>query len=600
MPDTRAGGSAGWLLALGLGLAALLLLQWAFPVSPVNGDVSRDWLLARDCVDLDQCHTYGANSSVPGTSFGAIWLDVIETVRLLGLDADGVRRAVLALNALAIGVVAFVTWRQVKPALALPSALVTAAYLLTPGVLTPFRNPSIVLLPSALTAAFTALFAVDGRTRYLAAAAFSLGVALNTHTSAAALVPGVLFLAAAGSSRLRRDVLTGGGVLVATCLSSSWQTWQDAYGQLRSHGFLLPALVGVAALLISGRVLATRFQRLPRGGRLFAAGAALTLPFLIGAAALELVLHHGIARHYPIAVLAPVSVLLSAGLDGVLRRAAPALLQLVPLVTSLVAVGVLGFGIQAATSNRSGGLGGWTLVDADAIARAVLGRGWTYERALLQVEGSQCQDLTAALGLSLPAPDHKPIDETRALRWRLSARTPAGADIAVPLQEGGFAVLDEIPSWLRPRESTVCYTPVGGGGKAQCQQLALGGGPFLFSYRSFGSYVHSLDMEPPYLAQYEIPMIPASSGPRTIAVLTEAGQEKCGWRFVSVTGLKSDDALPASRITLRAGSAAEGKLVIARAFGTRECPEPRSDSHFPPCFFETDPGESGVAAAGGP
>jgi hypothetical protein len=49
---------------------------------PVSGDAARDFLLARDCVELGRCHAVGASASALSLYHGPLWPDVIALVEL--------------------------------------------------------------------------------------------------------------------------------------------------------------------------------------------------------------------------------------------------------------------------------------------------------------------------------------------------------------------------------------------------------------------------------------------------------------------------------------------------------------------------------------
>src|SRR5262245_10858040 len=83
----------GWALRLAPLIVALMVALAVFAwLSRVNPEVSltddglRDQLLARDCTDLGRCHLLGAPTSVSGFHQGAVWLDMLIAVRLLGGD----------------------------------------------------------------------------------------------------------------------------------------------------------------------------------------------------------------------------------------------------------------------------------------------------------------------------------------------------------------------------------------------------------------------------------------------------------------------------------------------------------------------------------
>ena len=79
----------------------------------------------RDCTELGRCHTVGANTSVKGLHHGPVWLDLLIGVRLLGGDTDSQRVVVIALMALSAATLFVVVWRWLRPAMAVPAALIS-------------------------------------------------------------------------------------------------------------------------------------------------------------------------------------------------------------------------------------------------------------------------------------------------------------------------------------------------------------------------------------------------------------------------------------------------------------------------------------------
>src|SRR5262249_11927319 len=88
--------------AVGVALATFLWLNHYNPPFAMTDDGIRDQLLARDCTDLGRCHLIGAPTSVPGVHQGAVWIDLLIAVRLLGGDTATERTVVLALLAASV------------------------------------------------------------------------------------------------------------------------------------------------------------------------------------------------------------------------------------------------------------------------------------------------------------------------------------------------------------------------------------------------------------------------------------------------------------------------------------------------------------------
>jgi hypothetical protein len=119
---------------------------------------------------------------------------------------------------------------------------------------------------------------------------------------------------------------------------------------------------------------------------------------------------------------------------------------------------------------------------------------------------------------------------------------------------------------------------------------ALDSGRFLFITRSFPE-IHRLDLPPPYIATYEIPLSPVAGESRNLAVLDNASSE-CAWRITRCEGVEVEGSLPAQRVRLHSETGSPGRVVVEKPFGTAACPGEGADRRYPPCMFESEPGDA--------
>src|SRR4029079_8308433 len=153
---------------------------------PIHGDAVRDQLLVRDCIDLGRCHLLGAPSSIRGPFYifhGAVWLELLTAVRLLGGDTTTQVTVVLALNALAAALTFIVVWRWLHPALALPAGYLLAEVLAGERSANMLVNGSVSALFNVMTAAGVLCYGLSNRTRFLLISAFAAALAVNIHVA---------------------------------------------------------------------------------------------------------------------------------------------------------------------------------------------------------------------------------------------------------------------------------------------------------------------------------------------------------------------------------------------------------------------------------
>jgi hypothetical protein len=590
--------------AIGVALAAFAWLSSVNPSFPFTDDSLRDQLLVRDCTDLGRCHLIGASSSVPGFYHGPVWLDLLIAVRLLGGDVASERTVVLAFLALSVATLFVVVWRWLRASLALPAAVLLIGVLSLDRSPSMLINPSVAAFPDILTTAGILCYGLSGQRRFLIVSAFTLGVGINVHIASLSLVAPLLAVAVLARPRPWRDVLGAVAVLGATCLLTSSAALRANFIAFTEYDRLLPALAGILAVLVVSAVFGTRFRRLPWDARAWIVGAILFLPFAL--ASLMLVLwerhHFGIIYIHPI--LGPGAVLGAALMSlpfelGARRHRA---LRWMPTAASVAAMLFAGRHAWQRTGVATPpAWASWSLAEAAAVADHALGRGWSYEDLVFHVQGRACRELLTGISVAAPPPaaaGSRGRRQLQVVRVPRDAPPPlADADAVVPLEPTNFAVVREIDSWLQPEALRACRIPVGPGRAPVCSdaipRATLAPERFLFINRSFPE-VHGLDLPPPYIATYEIPVAPLAGESREV-VLTDQAEPECGWRFTRAEGVQVDGPLPARRVRLHSVTGSPGVLVIEKPFGvSASCPLDL-DMRYPPCVFESRPDDALLA-----
>ncbi len=598
----RAQRLAPILLAVGVGLAAFAWLNHVNPSFLASDDGIRDQLLMRDCTELGRCHLIGAPTSLPGLHQGAVWLDLLIAVRLLGGDAASQRTVVLVLLALSVAVLFVVVWRWLRASLALPAAVLLGGALSLDIYPSQLINPSVSAFPDVLTAAGLLCYGLAGQRRFLLLSAFALGVGINVHVGSSSLVAPLLAIAVLARPRSWRALLASIAVLMATYFITSSAALRANVIGLATYGLLLPALAGAAAVVLVCTGLGSRFRRLSWDTRAWIMGVIMILPFSL--ASLWLVIwenhHFGITYLHPI--LAPAAVLTAALVClpfelGARRRRA---LRWIPTAAAAGAIAMVAIDVSKHTAVvTSSPSNSWSLAEAAAIADQATRRGWTYEDLMFRIQGSACRELLTAMSVAAPPP-HSPLRSSRRQLQVVKVPRDAQAVFAdtndiVPLGPTTVAVLRGIESWLQPESLQACRVPVDSGRAPRCSSAtprasgALAVERFLFISRSYPE-IHSLDLLPPYVATYVIPLAPAAGETHDLAVIDDA-VAGCGWRITRAEGVQVEGSLPARRVRLHSDAGGPGLLVIEKPFGTAACAPDEPDRRYPPCVFEAPPGD---------
>jgi hypothetical protein len=609
-PTHRSRRLAPILPALGIGLVAFAWLNHVNPPFPVTDDGIRDQLLARDCTDLGRCHLIGAPASFAEIHHGPTSLHLLVAVRLLGGETAAARTVVLVLMAASVATLFIVVWRWLHPTIAAPAAVILIALLAADAYPSLLINPSFSALPDVLAAAGLLCYGLSGRRRFLFAAAFALGVAISVHIGSASLLVGLLAIAVLARPSAG-PLLAAVAVLLATYLFTSSAALRANLLGLAHHGLLAPASAGGLFVVAVSAALGPCFRRLSWGARAWTIGLILVLPFAL--ASLWLVFwqahHFGVMYLHPI--LAPAAVLGAAALSllfqvGGRRRSA---VRWIPTGASLVVLASAAYALgRPATSATAPVSSPWTLAEAEAIAGHALIRGWGFEDLVFRLQSDSCRELLTGMSLASPPPRSLAAPSGRQLQVvkmsRDAGRGLATPDDLVTLGPTDVAVVREIESWLRPDLLRACRHPIGSARPPVCQSAnrrpieVLTSQRFLFVTRSY-PVIHDLDLPPPYVARYELPLMPAAGESREF-VLTDAPQpgRECSWRITQVERLQSEDLLPSARVRLRSERGEPGLLVIERPWGGPGCASGQLDTRFPPCIFEAAPGDPLSALVG--
>jgi hypothetical protein len=587
-------------LGIAVAVIAFLFLDHLNPPYAVTDDGVRDQLLARDCTDLGRCQLIGPATSLEGFQQGAVWLDLLIAVRLLGGDAETQRVVVIALLALGVATLFVVVWRWLHPSLALPAAVLLVGVLCFDVSTNLLVNSSAAPFPDILVAAGLLCHALSGRLRFLLVAAFALGLAVNVHAGSLILAAPLAAIAVLGGVRRWRALLAAAGVALATCYFTSSAALRDNVAGLVEHGRLLPVLALGLAVLAAAALLAPRFRRSSWDARAWLVGSLLILPYALGSLWLVHSARHPFAVIYLHPVMGPAAVftaaLICAPFELFARRLA--MLRWLP---SAAAAGVFAFaaahpGLAARLGRVE--MGAWSLPDALAVAGAAVQRGWSYEDLVFHLQGNWCRELLIGMSAVAPPPGAAAGRDSRQLqvvKMKRESLLPAERQDAIPLGPDAVAVVREIESWLRPEHLRACRAPLGSVQSPVCAAAtpraagAVARERFLFVSRSYPES-HSLDLPAPYVATYEIPLAPAAGESREIA-LTDPSAPQCAWRFTRADGIRVEGELPSRRVRLHSNDGSPATLVIEKPFGASGCESFDLDRRYPPCLLETPPGD---------
>lgn len=579
------------LLAALVGIMAFVWFDRLNPrVFPINDDPIRDQLMARDCVELNACHLLGARSSFGDLFHGAVWIDLLAAVRLAGGGLPAQRVMVLAALALSVATLFMVVWRWLRPAMALPAALLLSASLSVEPPAALLINPSMAVFPDLLTAAALLCFGLSRQLRFLLAAGFALGVAVSMHTASLGLVAPFLAVVAMARPGAWRDLLVGGVIAGITYALPSSAALRANMLALAEHGLLTPMLVAGLAWVALAMVCGAQFRRCTWNTRAWIIAAALVIPFAV-------ILFWFMQRHvfssiYLHPILAPLAVSIAAlvtiPFEWLSRWAAP--LRWLPTLAVVVGAVVGASEHARVAAPVSPEPRTWTIDETAVIADEAARRGWSYGDLTLHLQGSACRELLAGVAMFAPAPRSAPRATDRHLQVVKAPRAAFASQDGLIDMAPNAVLLREIDSWLRPGALKSCRLPAAGGAPLCGTVIPVmpdADDPqrFLFLHRTF-FLIDNLDaLQRPYVATYEIPLVPIA-GDRRVLTLTDADAGPCGWRITRVEGVRIEGPLPARQVRMHANDNGRGRVVFEKSFGAAGCPND-IDSRYPPCVLET-------------
>lgn len=432
-------GSAGFFAAT---LALLLVLRVH---AELHLDSARDLLIARDCTLGIHCPAAGPRSSFVALMHGALWSHVLELREVLGFGIAAVELAVivaLAAAAALLPVAGRLLGRRVGPttwALWFPAALATSGY-------PTLWNPSLWPLALAL---FTVALAHAARRRGLVAfagVAAALALAVELHVSSALLLPFVVAVIAACARRPLATAVSTAAVAWGVAALDSPKGFAENRALLAQHATALGLVL--AGSFAAGLVARRRLLARADGERAVEVAIASCLYLVVALIALSVGSGHGLQMRYLAPLVTPAAIVLGARLDGPrLRRAA---------VFVVVALQVAWWTGARLLERRR-----FDVVEAEAIALDLYGRGLAFGDLYRRVRGPHAYDLVSTLAAFEPPDGRGARGEgpdlliVRASRAELPDPLPRTWH-AIELGAGAVAVVVEIDPWVTIDPLEVC------------------------------------------------------------------------------------------------------------------------------------------------
>ncbi len=586
------------ILGMAVAVAAFVWLSRLNAQVPINEDGVRDQLLARDCAELGRCHLTGPQTSLSGFYQGAAWLDLLVAVRMLGGDTSTDRRVVMALLALSVATVFVVVWRWLRPSCALPAAVCMVAALSLDQYPSLLTNPCASAFVDVLTAAGILCYGLSAKRRFLVLAAFAWGVAINVHLGSVSLAPALLVIPILVRPRPWGDLLTAALASWIVIVATSRAAFAVNVVALSNRGALVPALVAGVLLMILAKAAGAPFRRLSWYARAWTIGFGLVVPFGLASLWLVRAAQHHFEVMYLHPILGPGATLVAAMLCVPFELTARWLrvLRWLPSVAALALVS----SYVSSPSPPYPQL--WALQDAQALMTHAERRGYTFRDLVFHLQGPSCWELLIGMSIYAAPPTNLASHADRRRQLRVTrlpddGRPRSAAATLVPLSDGTVAALRDIESWMDTDRLIACRTPTDGRGEVcagTTKRGAEGTAPervLISLYSDTG--IHGLDVPPPYIARYTIPLVPTAGESRELRLerndnVHDSAAPDCGWQITRVDGVEIDGPLPARHVRLHSESGAPGVLVIEKPFGTILCQGNGDiDRGYPPCLFES-------------
>jgi hypothetical protein len=351
-------------------------------------------------------------------------------------------------------------------------------------------------------------------------------------------------------------------------------------------------LAGASVVMLIATALGSRFRRCSWYARAFIVAVVMVVPFGLALAWFVVVQRHAFAIIYVHPIFAPAAVGAAAMIvlpfEGLARWARP--LRWIPTLAAGALVASVAPDIWLPLALPPTAFRSWNLDEARVVADQAIKRGWSYGDIALHLQGSACRELLAGLSMMAPAPAAPPRHGRRQLQVVKASREAFGVRDDLIELGGQAALLRDIESWLQPGGLKACRVPIAAEGEPAC--AAVAGTPadaetperFMFLRRSV-PLIDQIDRERPYVATYEIPLVPTAGEDREIAI-SDDSVSPCVWRITRVEGVQVEGTLPAVRVRLHAARSGNGLIVFEKPFGTGGCGQD-IDFRYPPCVLET-------------
>jgi hypothetical protein len=554
--------------SLAFALSAALLAV-ANPDAPVHQDTARDLLMARDCIDRGACAMHGATSTFLRLEQGALWIHLLEILRLAHASVHAVTLAVLAWRALACAVL-FVTARRFW---GLGAGYVVAAVYLLLSVLVGSSavlwNPSLLPLPLALCCAAVSALAAGGETAHAGALGAALALSIDSHLASVLLVPVVAGLIAA----LARRPGAGSGAALAACaitlVVDSPEATARNLGLARDSRFTLLALVVTFAL--AGMAVRRPIAGVDRGQRVLIALLVLAGSAIVGLPLLGQAFGHSLRDDYfelglPFASLA-VAPLVARAVGWVERRTR----QRQSVAARLVFFAPAALGVFVlCQAHRRHLVSGWTMSGAEQVTRALNRADQHFGDWYAHLRGPDVAGMLGSLAafdsssdawstMHADAPD---VALVRLPRQRFVAGAPGWERIDLQGTDD-VAVARTLPGFVDPARVRVCVSPTGDDeGRTTCQNIAIdanriyAGGPLNLERRAYpgSGAIHELVRigggGAPYGLSYELGLRAQPGEPPHVLCTAREDSGARHWHIARIDGASYQGSLPGDRVVL--------------------------------------------------
>lgn len=452
---SRLGRAAPWVALVAI-LGAWFLSMSAFGVL-AGTDTTRDFLMARACVDQGACTQVGPRTSIPLFAQGGLWPLLLAGLSPLGME--GIQAVTLLLLFLSLAGLAVLGARLAGPAagfLAVAASILAGRIARDEGIV--LWNATLLALPATLLIA-SALAAASDDERPGAGwipPALALSLLVQLHPVGLAFVP---FVAALYIRFRPRRHLAAWGLAALAAFVLPWflTSWEAVVQAVRAlseagsagSGTAIPAGSGVAAIVAGGMAIvwaAVRFW--PSASSSSAAVRVVLADLSFGPAAVVFaglaVTGRAFETHYAIPLRPGLALAAAWGTAWSVRalaaRSARSIGPVARQAATWAAVGLVALAVARDPALRDVE-GAWTMADVRTLAGHLQARGvCTYEDAVRRIVGADAYLLLSSLqyagrfdGPCTPEPDATPLLVHRVPAWS----DGPGPDNAVDLPARG-------------------------------------------------------------------------------------------------------------------------------------------------------------------